>query len=146
MCIRDSPNPIWLANPLNIWPKAKLIASAFFGDSAIPKGKTEAGQNAPKELSEKEKIKGATSGVNARKRAELEGKTPIYNKRGRIVGWKDNETGEVTKQETKYAAPDPNKRQMGRSAAKKRQEANKSKSNIISVSYTHLTLPTKRIV
>ncbi len=130
----EIPNPIWLANPLNIWPKAKLIASAFFGDSAIPKGKTETGQNAPKELSEqeKEKIKGATSGVNARKRAELEGKTPIYNKRGRIVGWKDNETGEVTKQETKYAAPDPNKRQMGRSAAKKRQEANKSKSNIIS--------------
>ena len=123
----EIPNPIWLANPLNIWPKAKLIASAFFGDSAIPKGKTEAGQNAPKELSEEEKkkISSATSGVNARKRAELEGKTPITNKRGRIVGWKDNETGEVTKEETKYES-DPNKRQMGRSAAKRRQEAQKN--------------------
>ena len=131
----EIPNPIWLANPLNIWPKAKLIASAFFGDSAIPKGKTEAGQNAP-ELSEEEKkkqaekekarlekVSKATSGVNARERAKLEGKTPITNKRGRIVGWKDNETGEVTKEETTYESSD--KRQMGRSAAKNRIDAQK---------------------
>tara|TARA_Y100001970_G_C14259297_1_gene878442 strand:- start:12668 stop:15850 length:3183 start_codon:yes stop_codon:yes gene_type:complete len=131
----EIPNPIWLANPLNLWPKAKLFASAFFGDSAIPKGATEAGQNAPKELSEEEKkkISGATSGVNARKRAELEGKTPITNKRGRIVGWKDNKTGEITKEETKYKS-DPNKRQMGRSAAKNRQKV--KASNLVNSTIT----------
>ena len=133
----EIPNPIWLANPLNLWPKAKLFASAFFGDSAIPKGATQSGQKAP-ELSEEEKkkqaekekarlekVSKATSGVNARERAKLEGKTPITNRRGRITGWKDNETGEVTKQETKYES-DPNKRQMGRSAAKNRAKVNAS--------------------
>ena len=133
----EIPNPIWLANPLNLWPKAKLFASAFFGDSAVPKGSVEAGQNAPPETEEEkkkreakekarlEKVSNATSGVNARERARLEGKTPITNKRGRITGWKDNETGEVTKEETKYEH-DPNKRQMGRSAAKNRSKVNAS--------------------
>ena len=120
----EIPNPLWLINPLNSWDKAKLVASSFFGDSAIPKGKVEKGAGDPgapeKDVSE------STSGVDARERAKQQNKTPITNKRGRIVGWKDNETGEITKDETTYES-DPNKRQMGRSAAKNRINA----SNLI---------------
>ena len=46
----------------------------------------------------------------------------IRNRRGRITGWKNMDTGEVVKKETKYKV-DPNKRQMGRSASKRRQTA-----------------------
>ena len=120
----EIPNPLWLINPLNMWDKAKLVTSSFFGDSAIPKGKVEKGAGDPgapeKDVSE------STSGVDARERAKQQNKTPITNKRGRIVGWKDNETGEIEKVETKYES-DPNKRQMGRSAAKNRINA----SNLI---------------
>ena len=49
---------------------------------------------------------------------------PIRNRRGRITGYKDSETGSYTKKETKYTV-DPNKKQIGRNVTKRRLDAEK---------------------
>ena len=51
-------------------------------------------------------------------------KVPIRNRRGRITGYKDSETGSYTKKETKYTV-DPNKKQIGRNVTKRRLDAEK---------------------
>ena len=65
-------------------------------------------------------------------------KVPIRNSRGRITGYKDSETGAYTKKETRYTV-DPNKKQMGRGASKKRQEAAKNKEKNQEKNLTEIT-------
>tara|TARA_B100001113_G_scaffold71771_1_gene55591 strand:+ start:919 stop:2010 length:1092 start_codon:yes stop_codon:yes gene_type:complete len=55
-------------------------------------------------------------------------KVAIRNRRGRITGYKDSDTGEYTKKETKYTV-DPNKKQMGRGVNKAKQDAKNKQKN-----------------